>query len=186
MRVTTLGGDPSVPLREAGNAAAAADKKRLPPGVTLAELADEYRVIIGRDHKRPDLATGHLGGLGKCFATQYFPYRQVKPLPSLSFAISIIGTSPIMPSASLHQKLRKLVGKDFSYLSCDWRLIDVLADDDRLVLQRLRPGQHGLQSNQYGQASRRCPETLTLPISDPDDPETFSEELLLLMRGKRA
>ena len=43
MRVTTLGGDPSVPLREAGNAAAAADKKRLPSGVTLAELADEYR-----------------------------------------------------------------------------------------------------------------------------------------------
>jgi hypothetical protein len=90
-----------------------------------------------------------------------------------------------MPLSSLHQKLRKLVGQDFHYLSCDWRLIDILTDEDQVVLERLGTSAHALQPNQYGQASRRCPETLTLPISDRETPDNFSDELLLLMQGKK-
>lgn len=89
-----------------------------------------------------------------------------------------------MPSSPLHQKLRKLVGQEFTYLSCQWRLIDVLPDEDQVVLQRLDSDGHSLQSDQYGQASRRSPETLTLPISDHDNPDNYSEELLLLVQGR--
>ena len=90
-----------------------------------------------------------------------------------------------MPSSPLHQKLRKLVGQEFTYLSCQWRLIEVLPNEDQVVLQRLGSDGHPLQSDQYGQASRRSPETLTLPISDQEDPDTYSEELLLLIQGKK-
>lgn len=90
-----------------------------------------------------------------------------------------------MPSSTLHQKLRKLVGQTFEYLSCQWRLIDILAEDDQVVLQRLQPASSGsLQANQYGQAGRRCPETLSLPISNSDDSEAFSDEMLLLLAGR--
>ena len=90
-----------------------------------------------------------------------------------------------MPASPLHQKLRQLVGREFDYLACRWRLIEVLATDDKVVLQRLAPGSPGtLQPNQYGQAMRRCPETLTLPVSRPEEPGDFSEELLLLLQGK--
>jgi len=90
-----------------------------------------------------------------------------------------------MPTSALHQKLRKLVGQEFTYLSCRWRLIDVLGDEDQVVLQRLETNKHPLQSNQFGQANRRCPETLTLPISNSETPDNFSVELMLLLEGKK-
>jgi len=84
----------------------------------------------------------------------------------------------------LHRNLRKLVGKRYRYLSDDWLLIDILGDEDCVVLQRLSGNQpNPLQGDQYGHARRRVPETLTLPISDPDQPETYSEELMLLFQG---
>lgn len=90
-----------------------------------------------------------------------------------------------MPASVLHQKLRKLVGENFSYLSCRWRLIDVLTREDQVVLQRLQQGPgSNLQADQYGQSMRRCPETLTLPISARDNPESYSDELILVLQGK--
>jgi len=89
-----------------------------------------------------------------------------------------------MPPSALHKKLRRLVGQEFTYLSCKWRLIDILGEEDQVVLQRLETTHRSLQSDQYGQASRRCPETLTMPISGDNDPDDFSEELLLLLQGK--
>jgi len=91
-----------------------------------------------------------------------------------------------MPSSPLHQRLRQLVGMRFDYLSCTWRLIEVLAQEDKVVLQRLDgSAANNLQANQYGQAMRRCPETLTLPISSNHEPGSFSDELLLLLQGKK-
>lgn len=90
-----------------------------------------------------------------------------------------------MPASVLHQKLRKLVGEPFEYLSCRWRLIDVLAQEDQVVLQRLQQGPgSNLQSDQYGQSLRRCPETLTLPISAKNNQSAFSDELILVLQGK--
>jgi hypothetical protein len=84
-------------------------------------------------------------------------------------------------TSPLHRNLRKLVGRRYRYLSDDWVLIDILGDEDCVVLQRLPGGEpKPLQTDQYGLARRRVPETLTLPISSADDPDTYSEELLLL------
>lgn len=88
-----------------------------------------------------------------------------------------------MPSA-LHQNLRKLIGRHYRYLSDEWILIEVLAEEDRVVLQRA--GSNAipqLQTDQFGQARRHVSETLTLAISSPDDPDSYSEEMLLLLRG---
>ena len=91
-----------------------------------------------------------------------------------------------MTSSPLHQRLRQLVGMHFDYLSCTWRLIEVLAQEDKVVLQRLDAvATSKLQANQYGQAMRRCPETLTLPISSDREAGSFSDELLLLLQGKK-
>ncbi|HHI76795.1 MAG TPA: hypothetical protein ENJ94_06445 [Gammaproteobacteria bacterium] len=87
-------------------------------------------------------------------------------------------------TSPLHRNLRRLVGRRYRYLSDDWLLIDVLGDEDCVVLQRLPDGSpEPLQADQYGHARRRVPETLTLPISSADDPDTYSEELLLLFQG---
>ncbi|WP_043107769.1 hypothetical protein [endosymbiont of unidentified scaly snail isolate Monju] len=84
-------------------------------------------------------------------------------------------------SSPLHRNLRKLIGRRYRYLSDDWVLIDILGDEDCVALQRLPSGgPNPLQTDQYGLARRRVPETLTLPISSADDPDTYSEELLLL------
>jgi hypothetical protein len=91
-----------------------------------------------------------------------------------------------MPSSPLHQRLRQLVGMQFDYLSCTWRLIEVLAEEDKVVLQRLDgTSPSALQANQYGQAMRRYPETLTLPVSSDTEAGGFSDELLLLLQGKK-
>lgn len=90
----------------------------------------------------------------------------------------------IMPS-SLHQNLRRLIGQHYRYLSDEWILIDVLAEEDRVVLQRADPdATPRLQTDQFGRAWRHVPETLTLAISSPEDPETYSEEMLLLLGGR--
>ncbi len=84
-------------------------------------------------------------------------------------------------TSPLHRNLRKLIGRRYRYLSDNCILIDILGDEDCVVLQRL-PGSTSepLQTDQYGMARRHVPDTLTLPISSADDPDTYSEELLLL------
>jgi len=90
-----------------------------------------------------------------------------------------------MHASALHQNLRKMIGQHYRYLSDEWVLIEILADEDRVVLQRKGPGAAPrLQADQYGRATRHAPETLTLPISDDRDPDTYSEELMLLFRGR--
>lgn len=89
-----------------------------------------------------------------------------------------------MPS-TLHTNLRKLVGQRFRYLSEPWALIEVLAEEDRVVLQRAgADAAPQLQADQFGRAGRHVPETLTLPISSSADPDTYSEEMLLLLGGR--
>ena len=90
-----------------------------------------------------------------------------------------------MPS-QLHQNLRKLVGQHFRHLSDEWVLIEILADEDSIVLQRAgMDAAPRLQADQYGHARRHVPETLTLRISAEGDPDTYSDELMLLFQGRR-
>lgn len=89
-----------------------------------------------------------------------------------------------MDSSDLHQRLQTLIGERFFYQKQEWLLLDILVSEDLLVLCR-----HGdcekkkLQTNQYGQPSRRAQVTITLPISDPSD-AGFSEEALEFLKGK--
>ncbi len=88
-------------------------------------------------------------------------------------------------SRPLHSRLRGLIGQHYRYLSDEWVLIDILSEEDRLVLQKADPhALPSLQNDQYGQARRMTSETLTLPISSPDDPDSYSEELMLLFQGR--
>lgn len=79
-----------------------------------------------------------------------------------------------------------MVGQRFHYLSEDWLLIDVLQDQDALVLQRQGNfPSFMVQADQYGQAQRRTAETLTLAISDKNDPDSYNDAVLLLLEGRQ-
>lgn len=81
----------------------------------------------------------------------------------------------------MYDRLAQLIGKQFSYLGCDWLLIEIMPELDSLVLRRL--GQHNeVQANQHGSPNRFCKETLTLKISNPDN-QGYSEELTILLSG---
>ncbi|MES9900162.1 MAG: hypothetical protein ABW148_14240 [Sedimenticola sp.] len=79
-------------------------------------------------------------------------------------------------------RIRPLIGNRFRYLGQTWVLIEVLADEENLVLADT--SQDGpIQTDQYGQALRRGPENLLVPLFG-DDPESFSEELLEVLANK--
>lgn len=91
-----------------------------------------------------------------------------------------------MNADTLHPKLQVLIGDAFDYLGEVWILIEVLSDADSVVLRRCkdcRPG--ALQRNAYGMPNRRVEDTLTLPISDRSG-EAYSEDILVLLEGRRA
>jgi hypothetical protein len=90
-----------------------------------------------------------------------------------------------MTSDTLVQRLRTLTGQRFSYLGDHWRLVEVLGQEDALVLTPLSVTTTPVQTNQYGQPTRRARQTLTLPLSAPDG-AGYSEEVLELLAGKIA
>jgi hypothetical protein len=87
-------------------------------------------------------------------------------------------------SNALHYKLRPLIGQVFDYLGEPWVLVEILADDDSVVLNRCSANAAKVvQANAYGMPTRRATETLTLPISDPAD-GGYSQDMLLLLEGR--
>jgi len=76
-------------------------------------------------------------------------------------------------------RLRGLIGRDCEYLGGRCRLIDVLADEGTLVLER-RGGLPAIQTDQYGHASHRGSEVLQIPIFGKDR-DHFSDELMDLL-----
>ena len=90
---------------------------------------------------------------------------------------------PVHVEAS-HKKLRRLIGERFRYLSCEWMLVDVLGEEDRVVIEAVGacPDQR-IQDDQFGQPSRRSVRTMTLAISDADG-EGYSEDLLILLENR--
>ncbi len=81
----------------------------------------------------------------------------------------------------IYEKLAKLIGKSFSYLDCNWLLIEILPEQDSLVLRRL-DAQKRVQANQYGSANRFCNETLTMKISGLQE-HGYSDEIKTLLTG---
>jgi hypothetical protein len=74
------------------------------------------------------------------------------------------------------EKLRGLIGRDCVYLGSRCRLLEILADEGTIVLERcdsLPP----IQTDQYGQASHRAQDIVQIPIFGTDR-NHFSDELL--------
>jgi hypothetical protein len=76
-------------------------------------------------------------------------------------------------------RLRGLIGRDCEYLGVHCRLVEVLAEEGTLVLER-RGGLPAIQPDQYGRASHRGNEVIQIPIFGADR-DRFSDELLDLM-----
>lgn len=90
-----------------------------------------------------------------------------------------------MTATTLHRRLERLIGDRFNYLGEVWVLIEVLADLDAVVLRRCTTCPSlNMQTNAYGQPTRRTDETLTLPISGAEE-TAYSEDLLILLEGRQ-
>ncbi len=81
-----------------------------------------------------------------------------------------------MTDDSFFDRLRGLIGRDCEYLGGTCRLVEVLADEGMLVLER-RGGLPDIQADQYGNASHRSNEVIQIPIFGAD-PDHFSDEML--------
>jgi len=78
------------------------------------------------------------------------------------------------------------VGRRFHYRGRDWIVLELLLEENRIVLtpaESRRMAGGPIQTNQYGQPLRRCPDCLTLPIS-PISGEGYSGEMLELLAGR--
>ncbi|MEA2079948.1 MAG: hypothetical protein U9P00_08845, partial [Pseudomonadota bacterium] len=68
----------------------------------------------------------------------------------------------------LLQQLRLLVGKPVEYRDHVCRIIEVLDSENALVV-RCEGRRRVIQSNQFGEATRRVQQCYTLPLFDEDD-----------------
>ncbi len=90
-------------------------------------------------------------------------------------------------SAVTVEQLRALIGERVRYLGRDWEIVEVLEDGPALVLQDL--SQKVIQPDQHGEAHRRVPTAVTIPIFAPDgsalNPVFQSLDLVLPEEGDR-
>ena len=63
------------------------------------------------------------------------------------------------------KQLRGMIGINLVYSNKPCQVIEVLEDGPSLVLQYL---EHNIQQNQHGNAHRRVPETICIPILSKD------------------
>lgn len=80
------------------------------------------------------------------------------------------------------QRIRPLIGNHFIHLGREWELIEVLADEGAVVLSD--PSRRSvIQTNLFGEPSRRGPETVLVPLYG-NDQDTLSEELIELLANR--
>ena len=84
---------------------------------------------------------------------------------------SIVPDLPAMTSLSI-ESLRNLLGIEVEFLGRRCRIVEVLEEGPQIVVQCLE--QRTIQPNQYGDASRRVPETHALPVAELD-PEFLAQ-----------
>ena len=68
----------------------------------------------------------------------------------------------------LHHQLHTLIGKPVDYLGRVCRVIEVL-DSENVLVVRCEDAQRVIQSNQFGEATRRVQQTHTLPLFVEND-----------------
>jgi len=70
-------------------------------------------------------------------------------------------------SAILLEHARELIGRKVRYQGAQWEIIEVMEDDPTLVLRECE--MHTvIQPDQHGEAHRRVPYTITMPLFDQD------------------
>ncbi|WP_260291676.1 hypothetical protein [Sedimenticola hydrogenitrophicus] len=80
------------------------------------------------------------------------------------------------------QRIRSLIGSHFNHLGKEWVLHEVLADEGVLVLAD--PSNKAvIQTNLFGEPSRKGPETILIPLFGKG-PDTLSDELMELLANK--
>lgn len=85
-----------------------------------------------------------------------------------------------MSDTELHHRLHALVGRRCRFFDGDeWQVIDILPEEHSLVLGRSSPSTSPIQTDAFGNALRRAPETRVVRYTD-DDGEITEEALLLL------
>ncbi len=91
-----------------------------------------------------------------------------------------------MPSApnddteAFAERLRRLIGRDCQFYGRPCRIVDVLAEDGRMVLEA-RETTPPIQTDQYGQATYRANDHIEVAFFDSAG--EFSEELTHLLDG---
>jgi hypothetical protein len=84
----------------------------------------------------------------------------------------------------MHSQLTKLIGKRFRYQGQVWTIVEVMREEDALVIMPEEvTRERRIQADQYGNATRRCDRCMTLPLSDPEDPDSYSPQVMELLAG---
>ncbi|RMG27394.1 MAG: hypothetical protein D6721_10660 [Gammaproteobacteria bacterium] len=79
----------------------------------------------------------------------------------------IVPDPPVMTSPTI-ENLRRLLGVEVEYQGRRCRVVEILEEGPQIVVQCLE--HRTIQPNQYGDASRRVPETHAFPVArlDPE------------------
>jgi len=67
--------------------------------------------------------------------------------------------------------LRKLIGYEVSHEGQPCKIIEILEDDVLTVILQRDEQQTTIQADQHGEAHRKVPSTITLPVIDRDSGE---------------
>jgi hypothetical protein len=85
-----------------------------------------------------------------------------------------------MSDPELYRRMRALVGRRCRLFDGDeWQVIDILAEQHSLVLGRPSRSGSPIQTDAFGNALRRAPETRVVPYIDEDGEITEEARLLL-------
>lgn len=85
-----------------------------------------------------------------------------------------------MDDSEFYRRMRVLVGRRGRFFDGDeWQIIDILPDEQSLVLGKTRQTGPPIQTDAFGNALRRAPETRIVPYVD-DSGEITEEARILL------
>jgi len=78
----------------------------------------------------------------------------------------------------LYRRLRNLIGRKSLLDGSEWLVLEILPEEEALVLCRISAGTAPIQTDAYGNALRRVPETRLLRYADADG---ITDEALALL-----
>ncbi|WP_456448783.1 hypothetical protein [Thiolapillus sp.] len=85
----------------------------------------------------------------------------------------------------MHTQLTKLIGQRFLFRGKVWLIVEILREEDALVIAPEQAAKNQrIQADQYGNATRRCDHCKTLPLSNPDNSDEYSADVMELLAGR--